>query len=35
VVVEDLGRIVKYAFGEVEECADFFWLHDGASYGCV
>ena len=20
---------------EAEECADSFWLHDGASYGCV
>ena len=31
VVVKQMGRIVKYALGEIEKCVNFFWLHDGAS----
>jgi putative methionine-R-sulfoxide reductase with GAF domain len=31
-VIEELGRIVEDAFGEVEQVSDFFWLHDGESY---
>ena len=34
-VIEELGRIVEDALGEVEEVSDFFWLHDGESYGRV
>gem|GEM_PF-5347129 len=30
-IVEKMGRIVKNALCEIEECGDSFWLHDGAS----